>query len=469
MMLPTVGKTDLPILSLSFLIIQALLLSCDDGVDGHLLEGDPPETRGLWGAEPTGGAQEWRGVVGVGMEKYGMWCTGTLIDPQVVLTAGHCVAGESWNMTSFPQMLTVFAGPNADQHIASGAEIVPHPSWYGGLSTEAIDMALVKLAEPITDAPYYGLRDFPLPEKNDDGFLVGYGITESGSGGIQMMGDTSLLGVTIQELKTGGAGNAGICSGDSGGPVFTEQDGEWVVNAVNSYGTSADCDPSIGAYSVNTLYVCDWLNTTMMEFVGHDLGLEHCKACDATPVGGWGEGCGAGIGGCAEGLECMKPEGFSVDGGGFCGAPCCDFGANDALYCSDVAGGEELCGLVNNWGQSICVIHCEDDSDCLEGTVCKNKPFSDERICIAIGDGSGDTDSAEDTDSETTEDEDAGANTDADADTETTEETDADDDTDAGADGGTNDEESSTNGCGCRVVGNNASIYSPLSIPFRIW
>ncbi len=438
----------------------AVLVGCDDDAeDGATLEAwDEGRVDSVAGGEPTKWAEEWRGVVGLGAAGMTM-CTGTLIDPQVVLTAGHCVKyGGPFDLSAMPNLLSIVGGAEAGRTLARGQKIVIHPTWEGSLDQGATDLALIKLNKQVTEVPHYRLRDFPLPQAGDPAFLVGYGSTESGGGGTQYMGDTALLSVTPNLLETGGPGTANSCPGDSGGPVFTKQNDEWVLNGVVSFGPGTECTAELNSYSVNTLSSCHWLNKKMIDLVGHDLGLESCSLCDLSPVGIWGRGCGPDLPSCPLGTTCMKPPDFSDGQYGFCSAPCCDVSEDDKENCFDVAGGDESCGLRSASGENFCVIHCEDDSDCPNFTVCKQKPFEEERICIATADTGG---GEFDTDTDTLYYPD---------DTDSSSDADTDGDSDTGGDSGTEEsgdedagEGDDTAGCGCRTV-SNLSRGSVLSL-----
>ena len=343
---------------------------------------------GIIGGSPTDGAVKWRGVVGLSTRR--STCSGTLIDPEIVLTAGHCVLlnddyGYS-DLTSSPESLRIVVGADMGYNgtvVARGWEIVPHPTWTGDITAGVTDLALVKLDRPVENVATFPLVDFPMPQSGQSAYLVGYGDSGYGESGVQREGATTIWTVTPAELETGG--NANTCPGDSGGPVLIKQDGQWAVAGVNSYGAGTVCSTEQGMWAVNVLSACHWLNDTMMDLVGRDLGLEHCTSCNAAKASDWGQGCGPGFPDCPKGTECMKPVGFSVDDGGYCAAPCCDLGEGDAGYCSDIADGEEMCGLRDDYGTNHCVVQCRTDSDCPEDTTCKNRPFESEKICIAKG------------------------------------------------------------------------------------
>ncbi len=412
--------------------------------------------RGIIGGEETGWEEEWRGVVGLGVFGAAM-CSGTLIDPEVVLSAGHCVSGGGYfDLAAMPNMLSILGGAKAGRTLARGKKIVKHPSWTGDITAGGTDLSMILLNKKVTEVPHYNLRDFPMPVIGDQAFLVGYGDNGENSSGIQRKGFTTILELPpgLIAIGAGEGGTANTCPGDSGGPVFTMQDGEWRVVGVNSFGAGTVCEPDFNMYSVNTLSACHWLNKTMIEFTGHDLGLEGCSLCDIGPTCGWGRGCGPGMPECAPGTTCVKPDGYSKNDYGYCAAPCCESGEADEERCFDVAGGEEKCDILGANGESYCVVYCEDDSDCPDSTICDNQPFGDTYICIASTETSAieiDTDS--DTECEEPEqnpepEADAGADTDVDADAGP----DVDTDTDAGE-----DDEAGSAGCGCRVTGSDAT------------
>lgn len=183
--------------------------------------------------------------------EYGYFCSGTLIAPDVVLTAGHCVEGE------VASEVEIFFGHNAntgDGVFVAAAELVPHPDYDNRELTG--DIAMVVLASP---APA-GARPAPyLPASlglgaADIGAAVdysGFGITETGSEGVKLRvggaitdvcasggpcDDSAMVpGSFAYDMDTGGP-----CTGDSGGPTFMERGGVRYVVGVTSYG-DADC------------------------------------------------------------------------------------------------------------------------------------------------------------------------------------------------------------------------------------
>ncbi|MCP4679709.1 MAG: trypsin-like serine protease [Deltaproteobacteria bacterium] len=430
--------------------------------------------QGIIGGTPTN-YKDWKGVV---MVSAGGLCSGTLIHPRVVLSAGHCVklndaaTGQNHDYTLNPGAVSIRGGANmfTATTFARGQEIVTHPTWTGELSPNAGDLSLILLGKEVTSIPYYPLRDFPVPQSGTKGKLVGYGGTGGmGMGGSPRVGDTTLLNVMSDVIETGDPANT--CQGDSGGPMFTEQNGEWVVTGVTSFGTSQNCYKDHGSYSVNVVSYCNWIDKTMKELVGEGLGLEKCSNCDPKKASSWGQPCGEGYEPCPENTNCRAPDDFSNGHIGYCAASCCALGETDTEYCTDIAGGEEKCSFITTDGDRFCAVHCKNDSECPDGTKCKNKPWEDEKICIATEDGPGgpgtttdvdvdsdadgdtDGDSDSDTDGDSDSDTDGDSDSDTDGDTDSDTDGDADGSIDGDADGGTenNGENDGNGGCGCHV------------------
>jgi hypothetical protein len=393
----------------------------------------PVQTHAIIDGEETN-YESFQAVVMV--SSFSWMCTGTLIHPQVVLTAGHCVKIYSeeleinFDFLNVPERIQIRGGSMGQIVYSRAAEIRVHPSWEGSLSAEVGDLALILLKEPITEWEPFRLRDFPMPEAGESGMIVGYGgnvtVEPSTDGeeipfgsGLHRKGLTTLRSVDNKIIETGGTTNT--CEGDSGGPLFTRQNGEWVLTGVTSFGTSP-CFATYGGYSVNLLAYCDWLNQTMLEFTGTDLGLEKCVTCEASTATSWGQPCGPSYPCWPDGTTCRTPEDFSREGRGYCAPHCCALGETQSANCTDVSDGDESCLFIDAQGEPYCAIACDDISDCPDGTTCKNRPYTSDKICIATEEGPGgdaicspDSDTEEDTssDSETEGETDSGLSRDS--------------------------------------------------------
>jgi hypothetical protein len=211
-------------------------------------------------------------------------CSGTLISPTVVLTAGHCTgdtgASPATNVyVSFNTDLPLdplAAGITAAESAARAANYItgtahPDPGWDGKLSiSKQHDQGVVVLDAPaaskwpdITPAPLLpvGTLDANQGElKNATFTLVGYGV-DIGAKKAQIVvperrfttsflknvqAEVVVFQINDRDSKAGGGG----CFGDSGGATFL---GPYVVGDA-SYVNSLTCNGTGSYQRVDTLY-----------------------------------------------------------------------------------------------------------------------------------------------------------------------------------------------------------------------
>jgi hypothetical protein len=180
---------------------------------------------------PTGSAYGGVGVVLIDQGGDGtidFLCSGSLISPTVLLTAGHCILGPGTvyyisfasNILPLPPASALIASATAFKSTADDIGVIILPAG----STTGI---------PVYDLPTLGLLSGLSQQgglARDRATLVGYGVSR-----LQGMQTTELDGVRkvgtakIQDLVqgfiviTGAQGQSdhgGVCFGDSGGPMF---------------------------------------------------------------------------------------------------------------------------------------------------------------------------------------------------------------------------------------------------------
>lgn len=238
-------------------------------------------TLGLLAASPvaaiTGGGPDTThtnvGVVRFTTDAGRFRCSGTLIAPNVVLTAGHCTEGPATNVyVSFDDALPldplaagITPAEKADRetHYITGAAH-PDPAWDGKLSfAKQHDQGVVVL-DAAASTKWPGIVPAPLPPvgfldtnqgqlKNETFTLVGYGV-DIGDKKAQVVirvrsSTTSYLKnvgsevITFQINDNDSKAGGGSCFGDSGGGVFL--DGYVLGDA--SYVNSFTCNAT-GSY-----------------------------------------------------------------------------------------------------------------------------------------------------------------------------------------------------------------------------
>jgi hypothetical protein len=211
-------------------------------------------------------------------------CSGALLSPTVILTAGHCTRGAVTARVWFDEHVQ-----DTDEYPFGGAtsyEGIPHtyPDFCNGCRNGVSglsyrDIGIVVLSEPVptsvvsdyAELPTAGLVDSLAPNANVD--LIGYGVQEqTGGGGLPVWSGLRVRLYAPTQLVSGNfvhsdefirltanprQGKGGTCFGDSGGPDLLG--GTDTVLAVNSYVTSSNCAGVTSSSRVDIPEVLEWI------------------------------------------------------------------------------------------------------------------------------------------------------------------------------------------------------------------
>ena len=246
------------------LLLLAVLIVLTAAAPAQAIVGGT-ETRRDW---PHMAGMEFRSKDG-----FSFRCGGSLVRPDVVLSAAHCVSGnesrgepDTLPASSFRFLLGSRDRESGGERIAV-TQIVEHPDWDDGQDSH--DVALLKLERPSalgTPIRIADGSDAANFEPGDEATIIGWGATSSGGGAVRFLREAEVpirsdaecaRNYTFTASFDAGssicAGNLGggedTCQGDSGGPLMVPgSDGRFVLVGDTSFGVGCAFPTQYGVY-----------------------------------------------------------------------------------------------------------------------------------------------------------------------------------------------------------------------------
>ncbi|MEU4872414.1 FG-GAP-like repeat-containing protein [Streptomyces sp. NPDC021608] len=190
-------------------------------------------------------------------------CTGTLVDPQWVLTAATCFAADGKPPAGRPAVPTTVTVGRADltqagATVLSAVRLVPHADR---------DLVLVRLAAKVTDPAVTPVRLATTPAAAGEELVsAGFGRTRTEWVPDRLhTGTFTVASTAATTVDVDGSATATVCKGDAGGPALRTVDGVTELVAVNSRSWQGGClgmDPAetrTGAVDTRVDDIGDWV------------------------------------------------------------------------------------------------------------------------------------------------------------------------------------------------------------------
>ena len=232
-------------------LFQIKNVNAENGVDDSAVE-----AKIINGNQSKSDAWPWMAliVIDLGNDRIGQ-CGGTLVAPQWILTAAHCVE----NLVRATVLLDRNNLSGKGGEVISVSNYVVHPEYTFDIYSDA-DIALLHLERPSSIKPVTLANDFDFElEEGNSALAIGWGITHQAN---VFLGNKDISPKHLQEVKLlinsgaecnnpylpnniiclGVYDEKATCSGDSGGPLllFDPKSKNWKQIGITSFG-SKDC------------------------------------------------------------------------------------------------------------------------------------------------------------------------------------------------------------------------------------
>lgn len=228
----------MPMLKSTALMLILFIASCGPKPQKFEFRSTGTVSVNVYGGEVVE-AGKWQQVVNIRSKRDeglgSVYCTGTLISENVVLTAAHCISSdlESFRLFNVVTRENEVEGDAKTVKAYELSQVMVHPFYTGDNSQH--DFALLTLKEKIELDQYFELAtseemQASLAKKAQ---IIGFGKDEDRNSGVKKIADVTVLEIFENEFTAGDKGRD-TCQGDSGGPLFINTDGVFKQYGVTS-------------------------------------------------------------------------------------------------------------------------------------------------------------------------------------------------------------------------------------------
>lgn len=260
---------------------------------GSLASASPAAARTeriVGGHAAAGATWPWLARIRIDTAKADYYCSGTVVSPTVVLTAGHCVvdavAHTLWPRSDYTVMTGSTSTAGGQTSAVSQVDLYTSYLTIGDANGDALpdhDLALLQLSAP-TSAPAITLAspaaDAALYQNGTSAQIAGWGETTGGSDTLPstlQVADTVVQSQSFCGAQSNGrfgvgydssseicamdspTNTAGACNGDSGGPLVAAEPGGTLVEIGITSWVAAGCSTSMPDFFTDVAAFSSWL------------------------------------------------------------------------------------------------------------------------------------------------------------------------------------------------------------------
>ncbi|XP_025039124.2 elastase-1-like [Pelodiscus sinensis] len=269
------------------MICYLILLSCLGAIFGSPVRYEVHNERVIGGHEAQRNSWKWQVSLQIAdayyPDYYSHICGGTLVSPNWVMTAAHCILttiGTNYQVALGEHNLFELDGT---EYFVGVDKIFIHEDWNPYDIGNGNDIALLHLSSPAYGNGFVETGMLPaegdiLPN-NSPCYITGWGVSSAGGSAPDKLQEAMLpvvdhaicsqpnwWGSNAKDTMVcaGGDGVKAGCSGDSGGPLNCYRNGYWQIHGIASFAIVPFCD----TYQKPTVFTrvsafIPWLYNTM--------------------------------------------------------------------------------------------------------------------------------------------------------------------------------------------------------------